>query len=113
MSNGFVRGVEEHLGWYVYLLLDPRDQGVFYVGKGTGSRCFAHIAEARASAADTVGDYEKLARIRAIEASGHSVEIHLLRHGLTEPEALLIESAGIDLLNLELLTNSTLANQAA
>lgn len=33
--------------WYVYELLDPRDDSVFYVGKGSGKRIYAHEAEAR------------------------------------------------------------------
>jgi hypothetical protein len=103
MNEGFACGVTEQLGWYVYLLVDPRDDAVFYVGKGTGQRCFAHVGEARAMAADALGDYEKLSRIRAIEASGQSVDIQLLRHGLNEGEALLLEAACIDL--LEHLTN--------
>ncbi|MHB8339589.1 MAG: hypothetical protein ACYDB7_00205 [Mycobacteriales bacterium] len=37
---------QEALGWYVYLLSDPRDQQIFYVGKGRGGRAFAHEAEA-------------------------------------------------------------------
>ncbi len=28
--------------WYVYELVDPRDQAVFYVGKGAGKRVDAH-----------------------------------------------------------------------
>lgn len=101
----FVRGVSEKIGFYVYLLIDPRDNEVFYVGKGTGDRCFAHLVEARTTQADAIGDYAKLARIREIEAAGSVVGIELLRHGLSEREALLVESAAIDLLGLRELTN--------
>ncbi|MCR2307669.1 hypothetical protein NSX65_32680, partial [Salmonella enterica] len=38
----FPSGVIEHLGWYVYRLIDPRDGSTFYVGKGKGNRVFAH-----------------------------------------------------------------------
>ena len=34
--------VIEQIGWYVYALQDPRDQKIFYVGKGKGNRIFAH-----------------------------------------------------------------------
>ena len=32
-------------GFYVYALVDPRDNTVFYVGKGTGNRIFSHEIE--------------------------------------------------------------------
>lgn len=99
MIEQFTRGVAEHLGWYVYVLVDPKDKSIFYVGKGTGDRCFAHIHEARGTSADSVGDYEKLARIRAIECANQEVGIHLLRHRLDENDALMLEAACIDLLN--------------
>lgn len=112
-QNAFIPRVLEKLGFYVYLLVDPRDGAIFYIGKGTGNRCFAHIAEARLTRADTVGDYAKLARIRAIEASGARVRIDLLRHGLSEREAFLVESAAIDLLGLAGLVNRVAGHQAS
>lgn len=33
--------------WYVYELYDPRDNSVFYVGKGSGNRINAHESEAK------------------------------------------------------------------
>jgi uncharacterized protein len=96
-SLDFAPGVAEKIGFYVYVLIDPRDGAVFYVGKGIGNRCFAHIAEARATEKDSVDDYAKLAQIREIESFGRAVHIKILRHGLTDPEAFLVESAAIDL----------------
>lgn len=92
-------GVEEHLRSYVYLLSDPRTHPPtpFYVGKGTGSRCFAHIVEARRTRQAGTAEYPKLATIRAIEADGLPVQIELLRHGLDEGAAFDIESTVIDL----------------
>lgn len=34
-------GVIEKLGYYVYLLIEPETDTVFYVGKGTGNHIFA------------------------------------------------------------------------
>lgn len=79
----FSPGVTDQIGSYVYLLIDPRDGAIFYVGKGMGDRCFAHVGEARTTSADTKGDYSKLSRIREIEAVGASIRIELLRHGLS------------------------------
>jgi hypothetical protein len=113
MRGGFAPGVAEQLRFYVYLLIDPRDEEIFYVGKGTGERCFAHLAEARKTRADRVADYEKLARIRAIEAAGLRVGIDILRHQLDEHEALLLESAAIDLLGGKTLANRVAGHDAA
>ena len=33
--------------FYTYELIDPRDGTVFYIGKGNGSRRYAHEKEAR------------------------------------------------------------------
>ena len=39
--------VAERMGpFYVYALVDPRDDAVFYVGKGTGQRLLSHGREA-------------------------------------------------------------------
>jgi hypothetical protein len=37
---------KERLGWYVYLLRDPRTGEIFYIGKGRGDRAFQHEAAA-------------------------------------------------------------------
>lgn len=108
----FAVGVVESLAYYVYALIDPRDRGIFYVGKGKGNRCFHHVEHARRTVADTIDDYPKLARIRAIETAGLQVRIDILRHGLTEAESYLAESVAIDLLGLEQLTNRVVGHRA-
>jgi hypothetical protein len=67
-SRTFAPGVAEKIGYDVYLLVDPRDDVVFYVGKGAGNRCFAHVEEARKTEQDTLGDYPKPTRIGEIES---------------------------------------------
>lgn len=99
-SVTFLPGVAEQIGSYVYLLIDPRNRRVFYVGKGTGSRCFEHLIEAQQVQPAAAEDYAKLGRIRDIEAAGKAVEIRILRHGLDQRAAFLVESTAIDLINL-------------
>lgn len=112
-ENTWLPGVAERLGYYVYLLIDPRDGRVFYVGKGTGERCFQHIVEARKTAADSKADYPKLAAIRSIEAAGMRVRIEVLRHGLDELSALIVEASAIDLLGIAGLENRVKGHGAA
>ena len=38
--------VLEKLGYYVYALIDPFDNKIFYVGQGTNNRVFEHFSEA-------------------------------------------------------------------
>ncbi len=83
---------------YVYLYVDPRDESVFYVGKGIGERCLAHLKEG--------GESEKAKRIAAIHDSNLKPHIDILVHGLATSEvALQVEAAVIDLLGREKLTN--------
>lgn len=103
LTGEFAPGVAEKLAYYVYLLIDPRPgRGIFYVGKGCGPRCFAHEAEVLTSSASL--DKAKRLLIQEILGSGHRVRVEILRHGLDEAQAFLVESAAIDLLG-EQLTN--------
>ena len=97
--NEFPKSVIEKLGYYVYLLRDPKTNKVFYVGKGTGNRIFAHINSAISSSLKS----DKLSKIRSIQSKGLQVKHTIIRHGLTEKEALEIEASLIDF--IEGLTN--------
>ena len=41
--NKFSHEVVSELGSYVYMLKDPRNDSMFYVGKGRGNRVFDHV----------------------------------------------------------------------
>ena len=90
--------LSDALGHYVYLLIDPRNGAVFYVGKGVGGRCFEHdYAEEGA---------RKAARFAEIKAAGLEVKVEIVRHSMaTKEEAFLVESAVIDVYGIENLTN--------
>lgn len=90
------------LGHYVYFLRDPRNQSIFYVGKGLGNRVFTHVANAP-NAPDYPSD--KIEQIQAIQKEGKSVEHFILRHGLDERSAFELEAAMIDFIGLQNLTN--------
>lgn len=93
----FKSSVIEALGYYVYCLVDPRDNRIFYVGKGRGNRVFEHVQEALRECGGTSKDE----RIRDIERCGLHVRFYIVRHRLSEEEAYLVESALIDLLTFK------------
>ncbi|MBI3732599.1 MAG: hypothetical protein HY259_03965 [Chloroflexi bacterium] len=101
MTVEFPTSVIERLGYYVYTLADPKTGKVFYVGKGTGNRVFAHATEAIRNPVKS----DKLDRIRRIRASGRNVKYEIIRHGMTEKEAFEVESALIDFVGLKRLSN--------
>jgi hypothetical protein len=68
---------------YVYELRDPRDNSVFYVGKGTGARLDAHCADE---------DNAKGERILEIEGARRQVSRVVIGRFATEDEALAVES---------------------
>lgn len=103
----FKQSVIESLNYYVYCLVDPRNDKIFYMGKGKGNRVFNHAADALKSSVES----DKLETIREIMNSGQNVKYYIIRHGLTEDESKLVESVLINVFtygpfNLEsVLTN--------
>jgi len=95
----FSKDVKERLGFYVYLLLDPETRMPFYIGKGKGDRIFHHLKDQNAES-------EKVQKIDELRKLGKEPILEILKWGLNEEEALLVESTAIDLLGIEALTNS-------
>lgn len=89
--------IAETLKSYVYIYTDPRNGEIFYIGKGKGNRLFSHLSDQSETA--------KVARIAEIRSSGMEPKIDLLRYGLTDLEAALVEAAAIDLIGKAKLTN--------
>ena len=84
MQKLFSNAVIEKLGYYVYILKYPRTKDIFYVGKGTSNRIFQH----EQGAIESPENSDKLDLIREIHKAEFQVEHYILRHGLTEEQAL-------------------------
>lgn len=99
--------------YYVYELKDPRfnPHKVFYVGKGTEDRMYEHEKELRRllkrgrSGAMRLSCKHK--RILEILDAGESVRYSIIFRTDNEAEAYRVESAYIDRIGLERLTNET------
>lgn len=87
---------------YVYVYVDPRDGEAFYVGRGKGNRSFVHLNER--------SKMKKVAKIAEIRKPGGEPRIDILRYGMTNEEASLVEAAAIDLLGFLKLTNAVKGN---
>jgi hypothetical protein len=86
--------------FYVYQLVDPRSDEVFYVGKGCGRRSNDHERDARRGV-----ESDKCERIRDILAAGHKVAIVVVSRHADEQSAYAAERALIEKIGLENLTN--------
>jgi len=100
---GIPSEVAKILKSYVYVYIDPRNGKPFYIGKGKGNRLFAHLKEQ--SNKEDVTEVEKLAKIAEIRQSGKEPRVEILRYGLSDSEAHLVEAASIDLIGKAKLTN--------
>lgn len=95
--SGFsLKALEALNGFYVYALIDPRDDTVFYIGKGIGNRVFSHEVESEKS---YKYEKQKLNKIREIENEGLLVKRLIVNWGLSENEAFVAETTLINMLN--------------
>jgi len=78
--------------------VDPRDDSVFYVGKGKGKRALSHLSDTKESS--------KVNKISELEKLDLKPKIELVRFGIeNSEEAERIESSCIDILGIDNLTN--------
>lgn len=105
----FKQTVIEALKNYVYCLVDPRDNKIFYIGKGKGNRVFDHV---KGAVQNENEENLKMTTIREIQNAGKEVLHYIIRHGIEdENDAFLVESVLIDLLTYDKFnTESVLTN---
>lgn len=96
--NEFPKSIHDNLKFYVYLYIDPRNDEIFYVGKGKGNRAFSHLS--------AVSENDKVDRINDIRKDKLEPIIEVLIHGIeSEKMAKKIEASVIDLVGMDKLTN--------
>jgi len=95
MNNFSEKALKALNGYYVYALIDPRTDKVFYIGKGTKDRVFNHEIESNKS---PDSEKLKLQTISSIEKAGKNVKRVIINWGLTESEAFAAEASLINLL---------------
>ena len=105
----FSREVSASLKHYVYALVDPRTEEIFYVGKGSGAtRPFRHL-DIRKNDAES----RKNILIEELRALSLVPRIDILRHGLDNQSAREVEAAIIDAIGLHRLTNRNSGSDSA
>ena len=92
--------IKKALGHYVYALIDPFSEKIFYVGKASGNnRVFDHLKSTKL-------ETEKTKKIKEIRLKNADPKIEILRYGLASEEiAFEVEASIIDTLGIENLTN--------
>lgn len=101
------------LSFYVYALLNPITKKTFYIGKGNNNRVFSHVNEILEFKSEI--NSLKKSEIQTIIEQGKNIEHYIIRHGLTENEAFLLESTLIDYTNILVhkLTNEVNGHHSA
>jgi uncharacterized protein len=92
---------------YVYALVDPFTDEIFYVGKGSNHhRPFDHLKKQ-----DEPNNDDLQKRISSIRSQGKEPGVDIIRYGLDRYAAHEVEAAVIDAIGLNKLTNSIRGHQ--
>lgn len=88
--------IADKLDCYVYRIVDPRDGITFYIGKGKGTRMYAHEKAVKGNDVDPDEEADRSGRIRQIQAAGLEPIYIVHRHGMNDDTAYEVEAALID-----------------
>lgn len=88
--------------YYVYQLIDPRSNIVFYVGKGTGNRAYTHN-----EFKDGNNNYYKDNAIKELHHQGLEPTVEIVKYFVNEQEAYDYEDSLIESIGIDNLTNIT------
>jgi hypothetical protein len=88
--------------YYVYQLVDPRLNNIFYVGKGTGNRAYTHN-----EFKDSNNNFHKDSIIKELHQQGLKPIVQIVEYFAEEQEAYDYEDNLIDTIGLDNLTNIT------
>ena len=86
----------QQLGFYVYMLIDPDTNYPFYVGKGENNRVFEHVENVKRGLGKSEPKNEEISRILN---NNKEVVHYIIRHGLDNDTALVVEASIIDFYN--------------
>lgn len=86
--------------YYVYQLVNPRSSLPFYIGRGKGARAWSHL-----TFQSRTHNPHKDRKIRKIQSLGLKVGVEMIAESLTFEESIQIESATINRIGLDNLTN--------
>lgn len=94
----FSTAIIEKINYYIYCLVDPRNQNIFYIGKGIGNRVFQH---AQGALTCKTNENDKISLINDIHKDRLEPLYYILRHNIKEEkQALEYEALAIDLLSI-------------
>jgi hypothetical protein len=89
-------------GYYVYFLIDPTNQEIFYVGKGKGNRVASHVKQAING---NIANAEKHKRITNVISAGERVQEFIFEHYDVERDAFACEKFFIEAIRYLGITN--------
>jgi hypothetical protein len=101
--------------FYVYALIDPRNEQIFYIGKGKGDRYLEHIKEIQELEKDHSErkkglNLNKIERIKEIVNSANELKYKFIAEKLSEEAAYVLEEVLVERFGRELLKNGQLLN---